>query len=90
MVAIGDKGTGFRLSAAGTAAASQLIRAHRLWETYLARHFQLPADHLHMPAERMEHHLTPGLAERLQEHLADPSHDPQGKAIPDPDSPESV
>lgn len=71
------------LSEAGTLKASQLVRSHRLWETYLAKHFNLALDHLHMPAERMEHYITPTLHDELREQLDHPTEDPQGKAIPD-------
>lgn len=70
------------LTDAGLARASHLVRSHRLWETYLDRHFQLPPDHLHAPAERMEHYLTPALNEELRADLTDPSLDPHGKTIP--------
>jgi len=36
-----------QLTARGREAARSLVRAHRLWEAYMARHFDLPDDHLH-------------------------------------------
>ena len=39
----------------GRAEARKLVRAHRLWESYMAEHFELPEDHLHETAERVEH-----------------------------------
>jgi Mn-dependent DtxR family transcriptional regulator len=59
-----------------------LVRGHRLWESYLGEHFALPLDHLHEPAERLEHFLGPQLQEQLAEELAEPGRDPHGRAIP--------
>lgn len=73
-----------RLTAAGRDAARRLVRAHRLWESYLDTHFDLPRDHLHDAAERMEHYLDPQLQEELAAELAGRAVDPHGKAIPPP------
>jgi manganese/zinc/iron transport system permease protein len=70
------------LTAAGRQAGRSIIRAHRLWESYLERHFELPLDHVHEPAERMEHYLGPELQTQLAEQLAEPAQDPHGRAIP--------
>ena len=71
-----------QLTAAGRAAARSLVRAHRLWESYLDTHFDLPRDHLHDAAERMEHFLGAELQEELAAELAGRAVDPHGKAIP--------
>ncbi|HXT58564.1 MAG TPA: iron dependent repressor, metal binding and dimerization domain protein, partial [Pirellulales bacterium] len=63
-------------------AAQSLVRSHRLWEAYLGEHFDLPLDHLHEPAERVEHFIGPQLQERLASELARPGVDPHGKEIP--------
>ena len=63
--------------------ARQLIRAHRLWESYLAKHFRLPSDHLHAAAMRAEHAIDRSLADRLAAELDTPDEDPHGRAIPD-------
>jgi ABC-type Mn2+/Zn2+ transport system permease subunit/Mn-dependent DtxR family transcriptional regulator len=62
--------------------AQMLVRAHRLWEAYLGEHFELPLDHLHAPAERLEHFLGPALQAQLADELAKPGRDPHGKVIP--------
>jgi len=74
---------GFVLTSDGQVQASKLVRSHRLWEAYLAKHFQLPVDHLHAPAERMEHFLTETLSRELRAALTDPPFDPHGKPIPE-------
>src|SRR5262249_55505804 len=73
---------GVVLTAKGHATAQSLVRAHRLWELYLGEHFDLPLDHLHAPAERIEHYLGPELQERLAKALDAPGVDPHGKSIP--------
>ena len=60
------------------------MRAHRLWESYLGQHTELPLDHLHAGAERMEHFINPGLQAALAAELKDPGVDPHGRAIPTP------
>jgi len=70
------------LTTAGREEARGLIRAHRLWESYLQTHFALPHDHLHEPAERMEHFIDPQLRDELDAELADRTVDPHGKKIP--------
>jgi Mn-dependent DtxR family transcriptional regulator len=62
--------------------ACSLVRSHRLWELYLRRYFQLPLDHLHSPAERIEHYIDPQLQQRLADALREPASDPHGKPIP--------
>ena len=70
------------LSDLGRASARRLVRAHRLWESYLDAHFDLPPDHLHEPAERVEHFLGPALLVALDASLHAPDADPHGRAIP--------
>ena len=69
------------LSPAGVAQARGLVQAHRLWESYLAKHLGLPLDHLHEPAERMEHYVGERLRGQLQSEIEQRS-DPHGRDIP--------
>lgn len=70
------------LSGQGMTEASRLIRSHRLWEAYLEKHFDLPLDHLHMPAERLEHYTDSDLRDRLDADLTKRDRDPHGRDIP--------
>ncbi|MBS0201973.1 MAG: metal ABC transporter permease [Planctomycetes bacterium] len=70
------------LTESGAAAARTLVRSHRLWELYMARHFELPDDHLHATAEQVEHFLGPELQAELAAELDQPTTDPHGKTIP--------
>lgn len=65
---------------AGNSHAEQLVRAHRLWETYLADRAGVSPDRVHSEAERLEH--AHDLAERLDETLGHPEIDPHGSTIP--------
>ena len=75
-------GSGWRLTPAGRTAAAELVRSHRLWESFLAARLDLPADHVHPPAERMEHYIDRALQEQIAADLADPRSDPHGRPIP--------
>lgn len=80
---IRDKGA-YHITAAGQAAARNLVRAHRLWESYLYKHLDLPDAHAHTTAERLEHVTDAALQEHLAERTNRPVHDPQGRTIPPP------
>ncbi|NOT00987.1 MAG: iron chelate uptake ABC transporter family permease subunit [Phycisphaerales bacterium] len=79
---VGPDQTALRLTRAGRDRARGLVRSHRLWESYLAKHFDLPIDHLHEPAERVEHFVSPTLRDRLAEEVIDAKTDPHGRRIP--------
>lgn len=70
------------LTVRGQNYARSLVRSHRLWEVYLSENFDLSEDHLHDPAEAMEHFIGPELQARITEELAAPAEDPHGRAIP--------
>jgi manganese/zinc/iron transport system permease protein len=72
----------YALSDSGRERAKQLVRAHRLWESYMAKHFDLPADHLHETAARVEHFLGADLRGELAAELDDTAEDPHGREIP--------
>lgn len=62
--------------------AARLVRGHRLWETYLVKHLGLPPDHVHAPADRIEHFIEKPLRDELQRDLEDTELDPHGRDIP--------
>lgn len=66
----------------GRASGQNLVRSHRLWETYLHQHLQLPQDHVHRSAEQLEHITDPEMQRRLSERANHPEQDPQGRRIP--------
>lgn len=73
---------GYHLTSSGREAARKLVRSHRLWESYMAKHFQLPEDHLHESAARVEHYLNPEIRAELEAELKTPDADPHGRDIP--------
>jgi Mn-dependent DtxR family transcriptional regulator len=72
----------FQLTNTGLAAASRLVRAHRLWETYLARELGLTEEQIHEDAEKYEHLLSEELLDEVDAHLDFPNEDPHGSPIP--------
>lgn len=73
----------FHLTPTGRAAALHIIRAHRLWERYLADETGYDETQWHAQAERYEHTLLPAQVEQLSSQLGHPTHDPHGDPIPD-------
>ena len=75
-----------RLTPEGRRSALHIIRAHRLWERYLADETGLEEKEWHARAERQEHALSPSAADELSHQLGQPTHDPHGDPIPAADS----
>ncbi|MEA2487939.1 MAG: DtxR family transcriptional regulator, Mn-dependent transcriptional regulator [Actinomycetota bacterium] len=73
---------GAELTPAGRALALEVIRHHRLLETYLATALGVPWDEVHEEAEVLEHVLSEGLEDRIAAQLGDPTADPHGHPIP--------
>lgn len=73
---------GWELSQKGETTAANLVRSHRLWEAWLVQHLGLPLDHVHDPAERMEHYIDPQLQAELSREMGDQAQDPHGRKIP--------
>jgi DtxR family Mn-dependent transcriptional regulator len=76
---------GIRLTKTGRAAALDVIRRHRLLETFLTRTLGVPWDRVHDEAEKLEHAVSDYLEDRIDEYLGHPSVDPHGSPIPAPD-----
>jgi manganese/zinc/iron transport system permease protein len=73
---------GWTLSGRGRRDAELVVRSHRLWEAWLGRHADLPLDHLHPPAEWMEHHIGAAVRRQLEMDLGWQASDPHGSEIP--------
>jgi DtxR family transcriptional regulator, Mn-dependent transcriptional regulator len=76
---------GVRLTDEGRRIALEVLRHHRLLETYLVEELGVPWDRVHAEAEVLEHVLSEGLEERIAAKLGEPTHDPHGDPIPAPD-----
>jgi DtxR family Mn-dependent transcriptional regulator len=82
---IRSQGQDFRLTADGERLALHVLRAHRLWETYLADEIGVPLNQVHAQAERAEHLLSAADLDRLSASMGHPDVDPHGDPIPDRD-----
>ena len=76
---------GVRLTKAGRKVALEIIRHHRLLETYLKEVMGFSWSEMHDEAERLEHHISEEFEERIDEMLGYPTHDPHGHPIPTKD-----
>ena len=73
---------GVQLTDAGRKVALEMIRHHRLIETYLSEALGVPWDKVHDEAERWEHVLSEEMEDRIDAFLGHPTHDPHGAPIP--------
>jgi DtxR family Mn-dependent transcriptional regulator len=73
---------GARLTAKGRRVALQMIRRHRILESYLVTNLSYKWDGVHDEAERLEHAASPELIERMAAALGHPTVDPHGAPIP--------
>ncbi len=76
---------GVRLTPAGERIALEVIRHHRLLETFLAEALGYGWDEVHEEADRLEHHISEAFEARIAELLGHPERDPHGDPIPTPD-----
>ena len=78
-----EKSYGTRLTAQGARLALNIIRRHRIWETYLVKELGFGWDEVHEIAEELEHVGNDKLINKLSELLGNPVFDPHGDPIPD-------
>jgi DtxR family Mn-dependent transcriptional regulator len=71
-----------RLTAAGRELGLHVLRAHRLWESYLADRTGFPETEWHGRAHELEHGLSAADVDALSARLQHPTHDPHGDPIP--------
>jgi DtxR family Mn-dependent transcriptional regulator len=76
------RGEGVRLTTAGRRRALEIVRHHRLVESFLFEVLGYSVDELHDEAERLEHFISEKFEERIAEKLGDPLSDPHGHCIP--------
>jgi DtxR family Mn-dependent transcriptional regulator len=70
------------LTTEGERWAMQVVRAHRLWERFLADEARMPLEKVHTEAQRREHSLTAAQLNELDAALGHPRRDPHGDPIP--------
>lgn len=76
---------GVRLTESGRRIALEVIRHHRLLESYLAEVLGMPWDRVHAEAEVLEHVLSDDLEALIDAKLGSPTIDPHGDPIPSPE-----
>jgi DtxR family Mn-dependent transcriptional regulator len=76
------KHQGVRLTEAGERAALEVIRHHRLLETFLVSTLGYSWDTVHEDACRLEHAISEDFEARIAEVLGNPARDPHGELIP--------
>jgi DtxR family transcriptional regulator, Mn-dependent transcriptional regulator len=77
-----SSGQGIQLTASGRDQARQIVRAHRIYETYLAHQTGITSDEWHRRADLAEHHLSAEDVDALADKLGRPRYDPHGDPIP--------
>jgi DtxR family Mn-dependent transcriptional regulator len=76
---------GVRLTPDGRRIALEVIRHHRLLESYLSEALGMPWDRVHAEAEVLEHVLSEDLEALIAAKLGHPTVDPHGDPIPSAD-----
>jgi len=70
------------LTTEGKKLAIEVVRKHRLWETFLYEKLEFTWDEVHEVAEQLEHIQSPKLISKLDKFLNYPAFDPHGDVIP--------
>jgi DtxR family transcriptional regulator, Mn-dependent transcriptional regulator len=77
-----ERHNGVTLSRQGRKRALEIVRHHRLIETFLYEVLDYPIEELHDEAERLEHFISESFEKRIAAKLGDPKLDPHGHCIP--------
>jgi DtxR family Mn-dependent transcriptional regulator len=77
-----ERHRGVQLSSAGRRRALEVVRHHRLIETFLYEILDYPLEELHEEAERLEHFISERFEQRIAAKLGHPRTDPHGHSIP--------
>lgn len=74
---------GARLTARGRRQALEMVRRHRILETFLVQVLRLDWSEVHQDAEVLEHHISDRVLEAIDRLIGHPHEDPHGHPIPD-------
>jgi DtxR family Mn-dependent transcriptional regulator len=77
-----ERHRGVLLSPSGKRRALEIVRHHRLIETFLYKVLDYPIEEVHEEAERLEHFISERFEERIAAKLGHPNFDPHGHSIP--------
>lgn len=78
-----EKYKGVELTPEGETVALEVLRHHRLLESYLTEHLDYSWSEVHEEADRLEHHISEEFERRVADALGNPTVDPHGDPIPD-------
>jgi DtxR family transcriptional regulator, Mn-dependent transcriptional regulator len=79
------KHQGVTLTKSGEKAALEVIRHHRLLESFLVNTLGYSWDEVHREADKLEHVISEDFEARMAEALGHPTRDPHGELIPTAD-----
>jgi DtxR family Mn-dependent transcriptional regulator len=74
---------GARLTAEGRRRALEMVRRHRILETFLVRVLGFDWSEVHDDAEILEHHVSDRVLQAIDRLVGHPEEDPHGRPIPD-------
>ena len=74
---------GAQLTARGRRAAVDMVRRHRILETFLVQVLGLDWSEVHADAEVLEHHISDRVLDAIDRLVGHPEEDPHGHVIPD-------
>ncbi|MDF2448374.1 MAG: metal-dependent transcriptional regulator [Bacteroidota bacterium] len=77
-----NKFDGAKLSPKGNEVALNIVRRHRIWETYLYKQLKFSWSEVHEIAEQLEHVNSEKLIDRIYDVIGRPDFDPHGDPIP--------
>ncbi|WP_435097170.1 metal-dependent transcriptional regulator [Halarchaeum sp. P4] len=80
-----EKYKGVELTDEGETVALEVLRHHRLLESYLAEHLDYGWSEVHEEADALEHHISEEFERRVAAALGEPRVDPHGDPIPSED-----
>ena len=76
------RGSEVLLTPEGERWALHIVRAHRLWERYLADEARMPLEKVHGEAHHREHGMSDAALDAMDASMGYPLHDPHGDPIP--------
>ncbi|MBI3518661.1 MAG: metal-dependent transcriptional regulator [Bacteroidetes bacterium] len=77
-----NKFDGAQLTTSGKEIALNIVRRHRIWETYLYKQLKFSWSEVHEIAEQLEHVNSDKLIDRIYDVIGKPDFDPHGDPIP--------
>jgi DtxR family Mn-dependent transcriptional regulator len=77
-----NKFDGAKLTPTGKDIALNIVRRHRIWETYLYKELKFSWSEVHEIAEQLEHINSDKLIDRIYDVIGNPDFDPHGDPIP--------